>query len=167
MGIEPFHRGEAADPGFKAEEELSDLVVTEGAPGLAPLRNRIVVVACCLRASPLPPATEERRVKPRAEQFGSGVGSASIIECARSHCAGGPDGLTFNMTYRPDRSRQKLRTGKILVPYFQSSRCFGKGAKFDRKAELGDLGHQALGSDLGRAVVEVVGAEILVVGAVP
>ena len=41
--------------------------------------------------------------------------------------------------------------------------CASDGAKLDLEAELGDLGGQTLGFDLGGAALEVVGAEILVV----
>ncbi len=47
-----------------------------------------------------------------------------------------------------------------------ASCCLRAGAKLDMKAEPDDLGGHALGSDLDRVVVEVVGTEVLVLGAV-
>lgn len=44
--------------------------------------------------------------------------------------------------------------------------CLGDGIEFDLIAELGDLGGQALGPDLGEAVLEIGGTEILVLSAV-
>src|SRR5271166_5468955 len=41
-----------------------------------------------------------------------------------------------------------------------------EGLKLDLEAELGELGDETLGFDLGRPAVEVVGAEVLVEGAV-
>src|SRR5215471_12645271 len=64
-------------------------------------------------------------------------------------------------TSRRSGSSEKLTTEGVCI-----SCCVSEGAKFDLEAELGDLGSQALGFDLGGAAVEVVGAEILVVGAV-
>ena len=54
-----------------------------------------------------------------------------------------------------------MSVGEVLI-----SCCASEGARFDLEAEFGDLGGQTLGFDLRGATVEVVGAEILVVGAV-
>ena len=56
--------------------------------------------------------------------------------------------------------------GSVGLRWPAASSRLGERAKFHLEAELGQLANQPLGFDLGRAAVEVVGAEVAVFGAV-
>ena len=61
----------------------------------------------------------------------------------------------------------KGRVVQVAMSGKKPSSCdFGQRPNLDLVAELGDLGGQALGFDLGGTAIEVVGTEVLVFGAV-